>query len=1112
MSAGHTCISSLVESTMRHIGVMLSIVTLLSTMRSVVSAIEVVQMCTLLERNTGGQLLYDYNRAEAAIIMAVDYVNEVILAPTHRINITYRNIGRTCPAEGGLTLATQQALALNDAGINCDAYLGPGCGAAADSLYDLAVAWETPVLGCPAASVGLLTSPDYYSRLTRTSFTYPSLKGILIRFLLNFNYTTPVFFVDKDNPFFYEMGTLIRSAMQYDNPEYYQASKFVEFQSSKTNFARLKELLSTAALNSRVYFLFMDANSTRRFLLGAHRLGYTNGEFVFIAIELYENRLWGHYTWQSNDENDETMRQAFEALLILSLQLSPDADSENNILTFWQRVTGLSQSVYNYTFSPDDLKSPDPIVIHFYEAVLLYGTTVQRMYKAHLNYSNGLDFTAFVANISFPSPLTGMVYLDGNSERQSVYNMRSYDAHSGKHTPFLQFPVRTTDVVPTGAMTFVDSDSLPPNEPRCGFRNDNPVCIAERQSHLPPGATEAAAIVPTIVIIAAIVGGAYAVKKIFYDLADPFWWRIILQDIEIRTNTTTARSLARSSALKSSKSITSIPNGITANGKAPSEPLSTKTNSVTSLKDAAVEKLSTRQGTFAGVSCSLVELPSPKRRVPGALPKEAALARGLIHPNVQKFIGIAVNEENQCDCVVGEVCQKGTLKDLIDDHSMNLDWEFKNSLIKDLANGIGYIHLSKIRSHGFLSDESCLIDNRFILKVANFGFPALKDARDLQALNPGQEDRDYRILLWRAPELLRRTMPASGTQLGDVYSYAILLQQIVLRSAPYHMGSDAGKTRRKATEEISDRDIVQDVKRGLVPPLRPAVPVSACPMPLHELMGNCWDEDPLERPNFTRIKTTITKIIGKSGENIVDHLIKRMEQYAAGLEHQVDMKMKQFMEERARSAGFLSAMLPKSVAEALSKGIAVIPETYENCTVYFGDVPGFTDAIEECKTATETVDLLNKLYTLCDTTVASFDAFKVECINDAYLVASGVPIRNGHKHAEQLASMALVLRKDILSLKSITDKARNFKLRAGLHSGSCVAGVIGLKMPRYCLFGDTVNTASRMESHGETGKIHLSPTTKALLDRYDDFIVMERGIIDVKGKGPMTTYWLVGRG
>ncbi|XP_026332393.1 guanylate cyclase 2G-like [Hyposmocoma kahamanoa] len=310
--------------------------------------------------------------------------------------------------------------------------------------------------------------------------------------------------------------------------------------------------------------------------------------------------------------------------------------------------------------------------------------------------------------------------------------------------------------------------------------------------------------------------------------------------------------------------------------------------------------------------------------------------------------------------------------------------------------------------------------------------------------------------------------------------------------------------------------------------IRGPSPLSSSPR--QSLTGESpWPTADDDRPDFSALKENIQRI--NNGEircecvdswdsvlcptrshcntGRLEELLEEVENYAANLEALVDERTSAYLEEKQRCEELLYQLLPKSVASHLVLGLPVLAEYYDSVTIYFSDIIGFTQL---CATSTplEVVDMLNDLYTCFDSIIENFDVYKVETIGDAYMVVSGLPQRNGDRHAVEIASMSLALLAAVRVKTVLHRPEEPLLLRIGMHTGPCVAGVVGLKMPRYCLFGDTVNTASRMEAHSDALRIHVSSTTKELLDVYDMFILELRGEIEVKGKGPMTTYWLLG--
>ncbi|KAI0221867.1 Retinal guanylyl cyclase 2 [Lamellibrachia satsuma] len=419
--------------------------------------------------------------------------------------------------------------------------------------------------------------------------------------------------------------------------------------------------------------------------------------------------------------------------------------------------------------------------------------------------------------------------------------------------------------------------------------------------------------------------------------------------------------------------------------------------------------------------------------------------RDVRHENVAAFIGC--RPDPMKPTLVFEYCSRHSLQDVIRTDDIKLDWDFKLSLMTDLIKGMKYIHSSLLRFHGSLRSVNCVIDSRWVLKVTDYGvnqfYQKGKAKRPLS-------DKD---LLWTAPEHLREDKEIPGGSCkGDVYSFAIIMQELILRGDPYCMLN------------IDTKDIIRKVRRP--PPMcRPSVSPQAAPPQYVQIMKRCWSELPHMRPDYEQLNMEFNELNKGKKTNIVDTMFKMLEKYSNNLEEIVRERTIALEEEKKKTENLLTQMLPQSVAQSLLMGQPVEPESFDDVTIYFSDIVGFT-SISAMSTPIQVVNLLNDLYTMFDATIDDYDVYKVETIGDAYMVSSGLPKRNGHRHAAEISTMAL----DLLSqcgqftIRHMPDMP--LRLRIGLHTGPCVTGVVGLRMPRYCLFGDTVNTASRMESTG----------------------------------------------
>ncbi len=209
--------------------------------------------------------------------------------------------------------------------------------------------------------------------------------------------------------------------------------------------------------------------------------------------------------------------------------------------------------------------------------------------------------------------------------------------------------------------------------------------------------------------------------------------------------------------------------------------------------------------------------------------------------------------------------------------------------------------------------------------------------------------------------------------------------------------------------------------------------------------------------------------------------------------------------EKAKSERLLLNILPKAIVQKLKQVQDSVAEQFESATILFADIVGFTPLSAQMKPL-ELIALLNDIFSAFDRLADKHEVEKIKTIGDAYMVAGGIPIPQ-ENHVFAIANMALDLQIAIKHFQQKTGKP--FQIRIGINTGSVVAGVIGQKKFIYDLWGDAVNIASRMESHGKAGHIQVTEVVYEHLK--SDFILEKRGLIHIKGKGEMLTYWLLGK-
>jgi len=435
----------------------------------------------------------------------------------------------------------------------------------------------------------------------------------------------------------------------------------------------------------------------------------------------------------------------------------------------------------------------------------------------------------------------------------------------------------------------------------------------------------------------------------------------------------------------------------------------------------------------------------------------------LRHPHIVTVMG-AVIQRGENPLLVMEYMVHGSLYDFIHNSTIVLDGDIILPIICDIVQGILFLHSAKPPCiHGDLKSKNILVNKDLRAKVADFGQRGKRRMKH------------FGSPFWMAPELLRKeTTPNVKT---DAYAFGIILYEVYSRQDPPE-GEDIG-------------EFIKMIKD----PNSPKQPLKACPSVVRNIIIECLSTNPESRPTFAELHRRLSQLDSETVQPTKPVCQSRRQSTIINSESSKEL---------------LFQVFPRHIAKTLCEGRKVEAEIIDEVTIFFSDIVGFTD-ISSTLTPVKISQMLDRLYNAFDALSDEYNVFKVETIGDAYMAVTNLVDDQQMDHAVRVAHFSIkALEAANQTLIDSDDPNRGYiNIRVGFHSGPVVANVVGSRNPRYCLFGDTVNTASRMESNSQKNRIHCSEAAALLIRKQSlEMPLQSRGKIEVKGKGLMRTFWV----
>ncbi|XP_055353381.1 receptor-type guanylate cyclase gcy-28-like [Paramacrobiotus metropolitanus] len=698
------------------------------------SNITTLTICVILERGSR-EILTNYDKVGAGIDMGLDYVHDDILPPEIRLRKVYRDAGDSCSVSQ-MQKAALEAMSLMREGIQCDLYLGPGCVEAVIDICNIAAFTGTPVISFPTGGITSATNPRHtFPMLIRMSFRLQAISDTIIIILKTLSMVHTHVLVDMSVGFHVSLSMILYERLRAaGNTDYLRYNKYEYLEVNVTD-REIRRHLRSLSLSSRAVILLCGGVLTRRIMFLASQLGMTSGDYLYIATELFESYYWGIFTWRGDEEKEDQILRAYDSLLLIAM----DEMANNYYKIFKDVFLERAESDYGYNFQtegPFQIDPADATVAAMFDSIVLYASAVRAVSEAGENIKNYSAILDAMKGKTYESPITSKISMDASGDRVRRFYVQDI-LPQGQYDNVLEINGTSLEVTVNGGFHWPGSGQPPVDVPFCGFDGNDPKCSKAFRNAVIIGS-----VLAVFSVFCGISTGRWYYKR--HAKKNPFWWRISPDELDVvPAHRPTTVSTAEVPQLKNSnESLDSI------NEKPQFQPVSLVAD-------------------YRGVRVRLVQCPEKMYRPSHAVVRDLNIIKSLHHNNLLKFIGISLDEQGYCQYCLEEQSEKGSLFDLIAHETHIIDEVFKLSFIRDIVQGMQYLHSTVVTSHGFLRSSICHVNSKFMVRLSDYGLSQLRPHADLLPPKMSEDtQRDYYTLLYRAPELLRVIMSRKGTQKG----------------------------------------------------------------------------------------------------------------------------------------------------------------------------------------------------------------------------------------------------------------------------------------------------------------------------------------------------------